>query len=49
MWRKMTEKCDTIIDDFYLAHRRFHSGKPDRLSVEFLAVQLPEPEAAMVG
>lgn len=45
---KMTEECETVIDDFCLAHQRFHSGMPDRLSVEFLAVQLPEPEAAIV-
>ena len=47
MCRKMTETCDTIVEDHCLGRQRFHSVGPDRLSVELLAVQLPGPEAAI--
>lgn len=45
---KMTEEGETIVEDYCMVHQRFHSAGPDRLSVEFLAVQLPGPEAAIV-
>lgn len=45
MWHT-TEPGDCLGDDLILGHTRVHTGQPDRLSLQVLAVQLPDAGAA---
>ncbi len=48
MKRELIEECDFLGDGFCLQHEHCHSEEPDRLSVDFLGVQVPQAEGMAV-